>query len=40
MGLIVAALFGIFALDRSTGAAPVQHLYYLPIVFAAIALGP
>jgi diguanylate cyclase (GGDEF)-like protein len=37
--LVVAALLLIFALDRSTGSAPVQHLYYLPIVFAAIRLG-
>jgi diguanylate cyclase (GGDEF)-like protein len=28
----------IFVLDHRTGAAPVQHLYYLPIVFAAISL--
>jgi diguanylate cyclase (GGDEF)-like protein len=38
--LIAAALLAIVALDHSTGAAPVQHLYYLPIVFAAVALGP
>src|SRR6185503_7630494 len=24
----------IFGLDRATGSAPVQHLYYLPIIFA------
>jgi diguanylate cyclase (GGDEF)-like protein len=36
---IVAALLLIFALDRSTGSAPVQHLYYLPIVFTAIRFG-
>jgi diguanylate cyclase (GGDEF)-like protein len=38
-GLVVAALLLIFALDRGTGSAPVQHLYYLPIIFAAIRLG-
>src|SRR5262249_13650178 len=26
----------IFALDLVTGSAPVQHLYYLPIIFAAV----
>jgi diguanylate cyclase (GGDEF)-like protein len=36
---IVVALLFIFALDRSTGSAPVQHLYYLPIVFTAIRFG-
>ena len=40
LGLVAAALLLIFALDRSTGAAPVQHLYYLPIMFAAVGLGP
>jgi len=39
LGLVAAALLLIFALDRSTGAAPVQHLYYLPIMFAAVGLG-
>ena len=29
----------IFNLDRVTGSAPVQHLYYLPIVFAAVRFG-
>jgi diguanylate cyclase (GGDEF)-like protein len=38
-GLVVAALLLIFALDRSTAAAPVQHLYYLPIIYAARRLG-
>ena len=37
--LVVAATAIVFALDRSTGSAPVQHLYYLPIVFAAVFLG-
>src|SRR6185369_5858319 len=34
-----AALFLIFWLDRATGSAPAQHLYYLPIIFAAIRFG-
>jgi diguanylate cyclase (GGDEF)-like protein len=37
--LVVAALLLIFALDRVTGSAPVQHLYYLPIIFAALRFG-
>jgi diguanylate cyclase (GGDEF)-like protein len=36
---VVAALLIIFALDRVTGSAPVQHLYYLPIVVCAIRFG-
>jgi diguanylate cyclase (GGDEF)-like protein len=35
---VAAGLLLTFALDRSTGAAPVQHLYYLPIVVAASRL--
>src|ERR1700750_2878286 len=31
-----AGLAAIFALDRATDAAPVQHLYYLPIVLAGL----
>lgn len=38
--LVAASLAGIFLLDRSTGSAPVQHLYYLPIVGAAVLSGP
>jgi len=34
--VIVAALLGIFALDAATYQAPVQHLYYLPIVLAGV----
>jgi len=37
--VIVAALGSVFALDRSTGDAPVQHLYYVPIIVAALAYG-
>jgi diguanylate cyclase (GGDEF)-like protein len=35
-GIVVAALAVIFALDRATALAPVQHLYYLPIIFAGV----
>ena len=34
-----AALWLIFELDRRTGSAPVQHLYYLPIILASLRLG-
>ncbi|MEO8078614.1 MAG: diguanylate cyclase [Acidobacteriota bacterium] len=37
--VLVAALALIFLLDRSTGSAPVQHLYYLPIIFAGVRFG-
>ena len=36
---IFLALFGIFILDRATETAPVQHLYYLPIIYAAVVFG-
>ena len=36
---VVVGLVGIFALDRATGGAPVQHLYYLPIIVAALTFG-
>lgn len=36
---MVVALAAIFALDRATGDAPVQHLYYLPIIVAALTFG-
>ena len=35
--LIIGALLAIFALDRTTGSAPLQHLYYLPIILAGFA---
>jgi diguanylate cyclase (GGDEF)-like protein len=34
--LVIAALLLVFAADRSTNSAPVQHLYYLPIIFAGL----
>jgi diguanylate cyclase (GGDEF)-like protein len=37
--LIVVGCLAIFALDRITGTAPVQHLYYLPIILAAYHFG-
>ena len=34
VAIVCGTLLAVFLLDRSTGAAPVQHLYYLPIVVA------
>jgi len=34
--LVIGAMVAIFELDRRTGAAPVQHLYYLPTIFAGV----
>src|SRR5262249_12500316 len=36
---VLFALWIIFDIDRRTGSAPVQHLYYLPIVVASLGLG-
>jgi diguanylate cyclase (GGDEF)-like protein len=36
--LVSAALLLVFGLDRATGAAPVQHLYYMPIILAGVRL--
>lgn len=36
---VIAALGLIFQLDRVTGSAPVQHLYYLPIMLASLRFG-
>jgi diguanylate cyclase (GGDEF)-like protein len=36
IALVIGALAAIFELDRRTGSAPVQHLYYLPIILAGI----
>ena len=38
-GAVAAALLVVFELDRRTGSAPVQHLYYLPIIFASLHVG-
>jgi diguanylate cyclase (GGDEF)-like protein len=37
--LIAIALFLITLLDRATGDVPFQHLYYIPIILAAIEFG-
>jgi diguanylate cyclase (GGDEF)-like protein len=37
--IVIGALLLTFVLDRVTASAPVQHLYYLPIILAAISLG-
>jgi diguanylate cyclase (GGDEF)-like protein len=37
--LVIGGLLLVFLLDRATDAAPVQHLYYLPIIIAAIRFG-
>ena len=34
--LAIVALGAVFMLDRATGAAPVQHLYYVPIILAGL----
>jgi len=34
--LAIGALAIVFAVDRATALAPVQHLYYLPIIFTSI----
>jgi diguanylate cyclase (GGDEF)-like protein len=38
-GLVALLLLVTFALDRAAGSAPLQHLYYLPIILAAVKLG-
>ena len=37
--VVVVALGAIYLLDSATGDAPVQHLYYLPIILAAARFG-
>lgn len=34
VALVTVTMLAVFALDRMTGAAPVQHLYYLPVILA------
>jgi hypothetical protein len=36
---VVAGFPVVFVLDWLTDAAPVQHLHYLPIIFAAVRFG-
>lgn len=35
--VVIAALLLVFELDRRSGSTPVQHLYYLPIIFAGVS---
>ena len=37
--IIAAALGLVFALDHFTGAVPLQHLYYVPIILAGVRFG-
>ena len=37
--VLVAALGIVFWLDWATESAPVQHLYYLPIILASLRIG-
>jgi diguanylate cyclase (GGDEF)-like protein len=39
IALITAAMALVFAIDRATGIPHVQHLYYVPIVLAAVRFG-
>ena len=39
LAIVIATLGLVFALDRATGLAPVQHLYYVPIVLASVRFG-
>ena len=39
VALVAGVLLLVFALDRTTGSTPLQHLYYLPIIFAAVRFG-
>jgi diguanylate cyclase (GGDEF)-like protein len=36
---LAVGLFLVFTLDRNAGSAPVQHLYYVPIILAAVRFG-
>jgi len=37
--VVIAALALIFMVDRATAVAPVQHLYYIPIILASVRFG-
>jgi diguanylate cyclase (GGDEF)-like protein len=39
LAIVIGALGLVFALDRATGLAPVQHLYYVPIILASVRFG-
>ncbi len=36
---VICGLLLVFELDRSSASAPVQHLYYLPIILASLRIG-
>lgn len=37
--VVIASLVVIFLVDRATALAPVQHLYYVPIILASVRFG-
>jgi diguanylate cyclase (GGDEF)-like protein len=37
--MVVGSLLLVFGLDRATGAAPVQHLYHVPIILAGLQVA-
>jgi diguanylate cyclase (GGDEF)-like protein len=39
VALTASGFLGVFLIDQATGAVPFQHLYYLPIIFAALQFG-
>jgi diguanylate cyclase (GGDEF)-like protein len=39
LALVVVTLLVVFIVDRATTSAPVQHLYYLPIIIAGLRFG-
>jgi len=39
LAAVAASLMLVFALDRVSGLAPVQHLYYIPIILASVRFG-
>jgi diguanylate cyclase (GGDEF)-like protein len=39
LAAVAAALILVFAVDRVSGIAPVQHLYYVPIILASVRFG-
>jgi diguanylate cyclase (GGDEF)-like protein len=39
IAVLIAGLLLVFELDRTTGSSPVQHLYYLPIIYAGVTFG-
>ena len=39
LAAVAASLILVFAVDRVSGLAPVQHLYYVPIILASVRFG-